>query len=315
MTFCIQTLAYLIECWRNVGSEEAIQGMNGIGRMWPAAVLPLAGYVGLLIVLPLGGVFQAAFSHGWHGFFAALTDPMARGALLLTFATAAVATIADLVVGTWIAFALVRTSILGRSVLNALVDLPLAIPTTVGGMMFVALLGPATDLGQWLERHHMPVVYAVPGIILVQMFVTFPYVVRSVQSVLDGLDPRLEEAAVTLGASRWHVFWRIILPSVSPGIVAGCTMSFHRALSEFGAVVVIAGNVPFHTLTAPVYLYGLLENDNTVGAAAVSVVLLVISGLAAMLQSRFARQHRIWAARRVRAASARQGRRIVWFAA
>jgi sulfate transport system permease protein len=174
-------------------------------------------------------------------------------------------------------------------VVNALVDLPLAIPTLVTGLMLVALYGPQSLAGAFLEGHGLQVIYAKPGIVLALLYVTFPFVVRSVQPVVLELQRDQEEAAETLGATRWVTFRRVILPSLMPAILTGTTLSFSRALGEFGSVVVLAGNIPMKTQVAAVYIYGEVESYNPTGAVAVSVVLLAASLLVILLLHRFKR--------------------------
>jgi sulfate transport system permease protein len=244
----------------------------------------VCGYLLLLIVLPLGAIVQQAFAGGWGPFTQALTNPVGLAALRLTVETALLAAVINTVAGTMIAFELVRHPLPGKSLLNALVDLPLAIPTTVSGLMLLLLYAPNANIGAWFAAHGMRLMYSPTGIVLALVFVTFPYVVRSVQPLLEQMDPSVEEAARTLQASHLRIVREILLPTVRPGILTGFTLTFGRALAEFGSVVMVAGNVPMRTQVAPVYLYGLLENDNPQGAAAVSVVLLFISLLALLIQ-------------------------------
>lgn len=244
----------------------------------------VAGYMFLLIVLPVGTIFEQAFSGGVHQFIHAVIQPIGVAALRVTVETALIAAIINTIAGTFIAYALVRTQLPGKSILNALVDLPFAIPTTVSGIMLVLLYGPSAPLGIWLAHYHIQLVYSTAAIILAMVFVTFPYTIRAVQPLLEDIDVRMEEAASTLGASGWRIMKAIILPTLMPGILSGFTLIFSRSMAELGAVVVISGNLPMHTQVAAVYLYGLLENYDQQGAAAISVVLLAISFLALVYQ-------------------------------
>jgi sulfate transport system permease protein len=158
--------------------------------------------------------------------------------------------------------------------ISALVDLPFAVPTLVTGVMLVTLLGPQSVLGRWLAAQRMQVAFAPPSIVLALLFVTLPFVVRAVEPVLMEQDPAEEEAARTLGAGTWTVFLRVLLPPMMPAILSGTIRSFARALGEFGSIVVVSGNIPYRTLTAPIYIFGEIESGQPARAAAVSVVLL-----------------------------------------
>ncbi len=234
-------------------------------------------YLGLMIVLPLLAMALAASESGIGAFVGVLADPFAWHALKLTFGTALVMVAINAVTGTATAWVLVRYEFPGKGLINALIDLPFAVPTVVTGVMLVALYGPTSVLGSLLERHGLGLIYHQPGIVLALLFVSSPFVVRSVQPVLLELDPAEEEAAATLGAGRWLIFRRIILPILRPSILTGTALSFSRALGEFGSVVMVAGNRPLQTRTAPLYIYGEIESGNTHAALVVSIVLLTCS--------------------------------------
>ena len=161
--------------------------------------------------------------------------------------------------------------------LSALVDLPFAIPTLVTGVMLVVLFGPQSLLGGWLAREGAPVAFAAPSIVLALLFITVPFVVRAVEPVLMEQDPAEEEAARTLGAGTFTVFWRVLLPPLVPSLLSGTIRSYARALGEFGSIVVVSGNIPHQTLTAPIYVFGEIESGRPEVAAAVSVVLLAVA--------------------------------------
>lgn len=241
------------------------------GRALRAATL---GYVGLMIVLPLLALSVEAARPGAGAFWSALCDPFARHALFLTVASALVMVAINVVTGTATAWVLVRHSFPGKALINALIDLPFAVPTVVTGLMLVALYGPSSVLGAFLTRHGWGIIYEQPGIVLALLFVTFPFVVRSVQPVLLEMDPAEEEAARTMGASALTTFRRVTLPTLWPSIVTGAGLSFGRALGEFGSVVMVAGNRPLETRTGPMYVFGEIESGNQHGAMVVSVVLL-----------------------------------------
>ena len=235
------------------------------------------GYLALMILLPLSAILVNGLSAGPRAFWNDITNPLAAGALRLTLVTAVMTTALNVVMGTLTAYVLVRYDFPGRDLLNALVDLPFAIPTLVTGVMLVLLYGPQRTLGAWLEARGVQVIFNTPGIVLALLVVTYPFVIRTVQPVLMELDRSLEEAAYTIGASKWTTFRTIILPAISPAVVTGSLLCFARALGEFGSIVVVAGNIPGRTLTAPVYVYGQLESYNQRGASSVSVLLLALS--------------------------------------
>lgn len=252
---------------------------------WPAMSLRSLGlgYIFLFVVLPILAISSEAFKDGWQTIWKNLQLPEAFYSLKLTFYMAFSMILINIVMGTLTAWVLVRYSFPGKTIVNALIDLPFAIPTIVTGLMLVVLYGPNSAIGRFLNSQGIEVIYAKPGIVLALLFVTLPFVVRAVQPVLMELDIEMEEAAETLGASRFTVFRRIILPSLLPAILTGASQAFSRALGEFGSVVVVAGNIPMKTQVAPVYIYGEIESYNPRGALAVSVVLLAGSLLILLL--------------------------------
>jgi sulfate transport system permease protein len=234
-------------------------------------------YLGVMVVLPMLAIGLEAVRPGVAAFRSALFDPFAWHALKLTFTTALVMVVVDAVLGTATAWVLVRHSFPGKGLVNALIDLPFAVPTIVTGVMLVVLYGPASVMGTILGRYGWGVVYQQPGIILALLLVTYPFVIRSVQPVLLELDRAEEEAASTLGAGSATTFRRVTLPALRPAILTGSALAFSRALGEFGSVVLVAGNRPMHTKTAPLYIFGEIEGGNRHGAMVVSVVLLACS--------------------------------------
>jgi sulfate transport system permease protein len=238
-----------------------------------AAVL----YLGFMVVLPLSAIIQNGLSDGLAAFRNDIVDPIAFGALKLTLTIAVIVTLINAVMGTLTAYVLVRYQFPGRRLFNSLIDMPFAIPTLVTGVMLVALYGPQRTLGAWLTSHGVQVIFATPGVVLALLVVTYPFVIRTVQPVLMEAERGQEEAAYTLGASGWTTFRRIVLPMISPAIITGSLLSFARALGEFGSVVVVAGNIPGRTLTAPVYVYGQIESQNQRGASSMSILLLGLS--------------------------------------
>jgi sulfate transport system permease protein len=247
-------------------------------------------YLGVMVVLPLFALGVQAARPGAPAFWRAMTDPFAWHALELTFATALVMVAINAVTGTATAWVLVRYEFPGKGIMNALIDLPFAVPTVVTGLMLVALYGPTSTLGTVMGRYGLAVIYQKPGIVLALLFVTYPFVVRSVQPVLLELDRAEEEAAATLGADALTTFRRVTLPTLWPAILTGTALSFSRALGEFGSVVMVAGNRPLETKTGPMYIFGEIESGNRHGAMVVSVVLLAGSLGVLIVLNRLQRQ-------------------------
>jgi sulfate/thiosulfate transport system permease protein len=247
------------------------------------------GYVLCLILLPLTAIGFQSFEDGLIRFMDDIQQPQAKAALILTLEAALLTTVINALFGTLSAWVLVRYTFPGRGFLNALVDLPFAIPTLVAGIMIAALYGATSPIGAWLLKGGVEVLYNVPGIVLAMLFVTMPFTIRSLQPVLMELEQDQEEAAYTLGATPWQAFWRVTVPSVLPGLLTGIFLTFVRALGEFGSVVIVAGNIPLKTQVAAVYVYGEIESYNPQGATSVSVVVLIVSFLALMLLERLTR--------------------------
>lgn len=246
-------------------------------RHWSIRSVALV-YLTVMLIVPLIVILQDGFRQGIAEFWRQITLPMAWHALKLTLWTSAVMTIVNTVMGTLTAFVIVRYEFPGKRILNGIIDLPLAIPTLVTGVMLVVLFGPQQALGAWLKNEfNFSVIFAPPGIILALLFLTFPFVVRSVQPVLMELDRAQEHAAATLGAGAWTIFQRIILPPLSLPVVTGALLSFARAIGEFGSIVIVAGNIPLVSQTAAVYVFGEVESENRLGASAVSIVMVAIA--------------------------------------
>jgi sulfate transport system permease protein len=240
-------------------------------------------YIGLLVILPILVVSFQALHQGFGQIWRDILQPQALFALRLTFISAVAMAVVNAVTGTAMAWVLVRYDFPGKAVVNSLIDLPFALPTNVTGLMLVILYGPVSVIGRFLGAHGIEIIYAQPGIVLALLFVTFPFVVRSVQPVLMELDKDIEEAAATLGAGKLRTFRKVIIPHLTPSILTGVALAFSRALGEFGSVVVVAGNIPMKTQVAPVFIYGEIESYNPRGALAVSLVLLISSLLILML--------------------------------
>jgi sulfate/thiosulfate transport system permease protein len=224
----------------------------------------------VVVLLPLAAVVDKALAGGLSQFWHDVSSRQAVAALELTVGVSAVVTLINVVMGTLIAWVLVRDEFRGKSLVNSLIDLPFALPTIVAGLTLLALYGPHSPL-------HVSLAYTRAGVALALLFVTLPFVVRAVQPVLLDLDDEVEEAAWSLGASPALTFRRIVLPSLRGAIVAGAGLGFARALGEFGSVVLISGNLPFKTEVSSVFVFGQIENDNVPAAASVSLMLLLIS--------------------------------------
>ncbi len=235
-------------------------------------------YLVVLLIVPILVIVQDGMREGLSGLWYQVTLPAAAHALKLTFWTAAVMTLINTVMGTITAYVMVRYTFPGKNLLNAIIDLPLAIPTLVTGVMLVIMYGPQQALGSWLQSNlGISIIFAPPGIILALLFITFPFMVRSVQPVLLEVDRRQEDAAATLGASNWTIFWKIVLPHLTLPIIGGALLSFARAVGEFGSIVIVAGNIPLYSQTAAVYVLGQVESENRLGASAVSIVMMAVA--------------------------------------
>ena len=234
-------------------------------------------YLGFMVALPLATIIKNGVADGLPIFWEDVTNATAFAALKLTLTTSVIITLINMVMGTLTAYVLVRFRFPGKGLLNALIDMPFAIPTLVTGVMLVALYGPQRTIGAWLTAHGVQVIFATPGIVLALLVITYPFVIRAVQPVLMEIEKGQEEAAYTIGASKLTTFRRVVLPTITPALITGSLLCFARALGEFGSVVVVAGNIPGVTLTAPVYVFGQIESQNQRGASAMSILLLALS--------------------------------------
>ncbi|WP_205730091.1 sulfate ABC transporter permease subunit CysT [Blastococcus sp. TF02-8] len=244
-------------------------------------------YLSLVVLIPLAAVVWRSTEDGLAGFWAQVTTPESASALRLTIGASLLVALVNLVMGTLIAWVLVRDDFPGKRVVEVLIDLPFALPTIVAGLVLLALYGPSSPLG-------VDLAYARSGVVVALLFVTLPFVVRTVQPVLLELDRDMEEAAASLGAGRGTIFRRIILPSLLPAMLSGTALAFARSISEFGSTVLISGNIPFDTQVAAVSIFGQIESDNVTGAAAVSTVLLLVALLMLVAMDLLQR----WGARR-----------------
>jgi sulfate transport system permease protein len=238
-----------------------------------------------IVIIPLAAVLFRSTGEGWAGFWESVTSPQALAALRLSLVGSIVVVAINAVVGTVIAWVLVRDDLPGKQAVNALIDLPFALPTIVAGLTLIALYGSRSPLG-------INIAYTQIAVVLALLFVTLPFVVRAVQPVLGELDREMEQAATALGASSRTTFRLIVLPNLLPAILAGAGLGFARAIGEFGSVVLISGNIPFETEVAAVRIYSQVENDNITAAAAIAVVLLAISLAVLLVISVFERWSR-----------------------
>jgi sulfate transport system permease protein len=231
----------------------------------------VVAYLSVMVLLPIAAVVATSLEGGIGAFWDAVTAPQAVAALKLTLIASFIVVAINAVAGTIIAWVLVRDEFPGKRIVNSLIDLPFALPTIVAGLTLLALYGDNGVLGI------SGVSFTRIGVVMALLFVTLPFVIRAVQPVLLELDTAMEEAAASLGAKPFTVFRRIILPNLTPAIVAGVALAFARSMGEFGSLVLISGNIPFDTEVASVFIFGQVESGNTESAAAVSVVLLAIA--------------------------------------
>ncbi len=246
---------------RRAGGLGRVSGLGlGVSMIWLSA----------LVIIPLVAVVVTSTEEGWSGFWDSITAPQTAAAIRLTVFSALLVTVMNVVTGTAIAWVLVRDDFRGKRWIEVLIDIPFALPTIVAGLVLLSLYGPRTPIG-------IDIANTRPAVVLAFLFVTLPFVVRTVQPVLAELDRDAEEAAASLGASRLTVFRRIILPALTPAIASGAALSFARGVSEYGSLVLLSGNLPLRTEVTSVRILSAIENDNTTGAAAVATILLAIS--------------------------------------
>jgi sulfate transport system permease protein len=240
------------------------------GAARPLGIGIVTLWLSVIVLLPLAALTVASFEEGVAGFWGAVTAPSALASLRVTVLVSAIVAIVNAVMGTLIAWVLVRDSFPGQRIVNALIDLPFALPTIVASIVLLSLYGPNSPIGVHLNATSW-------GLVVALAFVTLPFVVRSVQPVLIEADREVEEAAASLGATNWTTFRRVVLPTLAPAIFGGTGLAFARAIGEYGSVVLIGGNIPGETQVASQYIQQQIEIDRPVNAAAVSVALLLIA--------------------------------------
>jgi sulfate transport system permease protein len=234
-------------------------------------------YLGLIVLIPLAAVFWKTSSLSWTEFWETVTMPIAMASYRLTFGASLCAALVNAVFGLVVAWVLVRYDFFGKKIVDALVDLPFALPTAVAGITLAALYAQNGWIGQLLSPLGIKVANTQLGIFVALTFIGLPFIVRTVQPVLEDLDPEIEEAAASLGANRWQVFWRVTLPVLAPALLTGFALAFARALGEYGSVIFIAGNIPMQTQITPVVIMGQLDMFEYARATAIAVVMLVTS--------------------------------------
>ena len=234
-------------------------------------------YLTLIILIPLAGIAWRSADLGWNDFWAIASDPRVIKALQISFGASLVAAIVNTVFGMIVAWVLVRYRFPGRRILDAAVDLPFALPTAVAGISLAAIYAPNGWIGQFLAPLGIKVAFTPLGIVVALIFIGLPFVVRTVQPVMEEIDREVEEAAATLGASRFQTVLRIILPGLAPAMLTGFALAFARAVGEYGSVIFIAGNIPYVSEIAPLLIVIKLEEFNYAGATAIAAVMLVLS--------------------------------------
>ncbi|MFC9997841.1 sulfate ABC transporter permease subunit CysT [Nocardia sp. NPDC127526] len=255
--------------------------MRVTGSVGPLGIATVVLWLSIIVLLPLAAMTVASFEDGWGGFREAVTAPAALDSLRVTVFVSIVVAIINVVMGTLIAWVLVRDDFPGKGIVNALIDLPFALPTIVASIVLLSLYGPQSPIDIQLNATQ-------PGLVVALAFVTLPFVVRSVQPVLMEIDLEVEQAAASLGADNLTTFRRIVLPTLAPAIISGGGLAFARAIGEYGSVVLIGGNIPRETQMASQYIQQQIEVDRPVNAAAVSVALLVISFVTLLVLRLFA---------------------------
>ncbi len=234
-------------------------------------------YLGLIVLIPLATIFFRSAGLGWHAFWETASAPRVLASYRLSFGASFIGALINSVFGVLAAWVLTRYSFPGRRLMDALVDLPFALPTAVAGIALTTLYAPTGWVGSRLAPLGIQVAYAPLGVVLALTFIGLPFVVRTVQPVLQDLEFELEEAAASLGASRWQTFRRVLFPALAPAILTGFALSFARAVGEYGSVVFISGNMPLRTEIAPLLIMTKLEQFDYAGATAIAVVMLVAS--------------------------------------
>ncbi len=234
-------------------------------------------YLSLIVLIPLAGTFLKTTQVSWGQFTETVLSPRALASYRLTFGASLVAASINSMFGLLVAWVLVRYPFPGKRLVDALVDLPFALPTAVAGIALTAIHAPAGWIGRWLAPLGLQIAFTPLGVMVALIFIGLPFVVRTVQPVLEDLEPEVEQVAASLGANRWQTFWRVILPVLLPAILTGFALSFARGVGEYGSVIFIAGNMPMKTEITPLLIVTKLEQYDYPGATALAVAMLVVS--------------------------------------
>ena len=232
-------------------------------------------YLSLIVLIPLSALFLKAATMDWSDFYETVTSPRVVASYKLTFGASLIAALINTVFGSLIAWSIVRYPFPGRQILDALIDLPFAMPTAVSGIALMAIYAPTGLIGKHLLPYGIKTAISPSGIVIALTFIGLPFVVRTLQPALEELDGEAEQAAASLGATRWQTFWRIIVPSLLPALLTGFTLAFARALGEYGSVIFVAGNIPMKTEIASLLIVSKLDDADVPGAAAIAVVMLI----------------------------------------
>ncbi len=262
------------------GAGAAVPARGGTKKVLPGFNLTLGYtvlYLSLIVLIPLSALVFKTFTLTWDQFWAAISSPRVVASYRLTFGASLIAALINVVFGLLVAWVLVRYTFPGKKIVDALVDLPFALPTAVAGISLTALLAGNGWIGQYLEPLGIKLAFNPNGVVIALIFIGLPFVVRTVQPVLEDTEKELEEAAMCLGATRFQTFIRVIFPSIAPALLTGFAMAFARAIGEYGSVIFIAGNMPMVSEITPLVIIGKLEQYDYAGATAVAVVMLVMS--------------------------------------
>lgn len=261
---------------------------------WTMIVVSLL-FIGLVVILPLVSVIFESFRKGWEAYTAALTDPDAMSALRLTLLTALIAVPLNTIFGVAAAWAITKFSFRGKNLLVTLIDLPFAVSPVVSGLVFVLLFGAQGYLGPWLDSHNIDIIFATPGIVLATMFVTFPFIARELIPLMEAQGVQDEEAAVSLGARGWRVFFKVTLPNIKWGLLYGMILCNARAMGEFGAVSVVSGHIRGETNTLPLHIeivYNEYQFSSAFAVASLLMVLAIITLIIkSIVESRMSKEH------------------------
>jgi len=268
---------------------------SGLREPVPVKALLIAGavaYVTLMLLLPLGAVLTEAFKKGWDVWLAAINTPDARASIKLTLIVATISVPLNTVCGVAAAWAIAKFDVPGKAVLIALIEVPFSVSPVVSGLVFVLLFGAQGWFGPWLAEHDIHIIFALPGLVLATMFVTFPFVARQLIPLMTAQGRADEEAALTLGASGWQVFWRVTLPNIRFGLLYGVLLCNARAMGEFGAVSVVSGHIRGETNTMPLQVEALYNDYDFVAAFAVASLLTLLAIVTLALKSALEWRHR-----------------------